>query len=210
MLTRRDPFRDALSLRRVMDQLLEQSFVGPGSLSDLSENVPMDIRETKNGYEVDIALPGVQADDIDLIVDQNTMTVRGDFSYQNEHPDDGEDQGQEQRGRRHRRQRGRNWLAREIVYGSFERTIALPRPVDVNNIQTVFENGILRIILPVSEASRRKQINVTGGQSQKQQIAAGTGQQQGQLQGQQQGQPQGQQSQSQGQQQNRQQGQRQG
>jgi len=192
MITRRDPFRDALSLRRAMDQLLEQSFVGPGSLSDISSvSVPMDIRETTNGYEVDIALPGVQADDIDLIVDQNTLTVRGDFSYQNEHPDDAEDQGQEQRGRRRHRQRGRNWLAREIVYGSFERTIALPRPVDVNNIQTVFENGILRIILPVSEESRRRQINVTGGQSQKQQIASGTGQQ-GQLQGQQQNRQQGQ------------------
>lgn len=195
MLTRRDPFRDALSLRRAMDQLLEQSFVGPGLLSDIaSVDVPVDIRETGNGYEVDIALPGVQAEDIDLIVDQNTLTVRGDFSYQNEHPDNVEDQGQgqEQRGRRRRRQRGRNWLAREIAYGTFERTITLPRPVDVNNIQTAFDNGILRITLPVSEQSRRRQINITGGQSQKQQIGAGTGQQQGQPQGQQQARQQGQ------------------
>jgi HSP20 family protein len=188
MLTRSDPFRDALSLRRVMDQLLEQSFVRPGSLPDLPAlRVPVDIRETSNGYEVDVALPGVEPEDIDLTVDQNTLTIRGEFSYQNnqdQSQDQSQDQGQgkeqEQRGRRRHQQRGRNYLAREIVYGAFERVITLPRPIDVNNIQTSIQNGILKITLPVSEAGRPKQISVKGGQAQAKQVTAGTGQQQGQ------------------------------
>ena len=61
MITRYDPFREALSLRRAMDQLFEQSFVSPrGMPGSPSLMVPMDICETPKGYEVDVALPGVR------------------------------------------------------------------------------------------------------------------------------------------------------
>ncbi len=86
--------------------------------------------------------------------------------------------------RRHRR--GHNWLSREIVAGAFERSITFPRPIDTNNIQTKFENGILTIRLPMSEASRPKRISIKGDtvdqssqSSQPQQVPVGAGQKQG-------------------------------
>jgi HSP20 family protein len=86
MITRYDPFREALSLRRAMDQLFEQSFVKSGSQPGSPSLIaPMDICETPNGYEVDVALPGVRPEDIELTIDQNTLTLRGRFSQQNEH-----------------------------------------------------------------------------------------------------------------------------
>jgi HSP20 family protein len=180
MLTRYDPFREALSLRRAMDQLFEQSFVNPNLMSGSQSLVtPMDICETNNGYEVDVALPGVRPEDIELTVDQNTLTIRGRFSHQNDHQNQPQGQQQQQAqpdgSRRHRA--GHNWLAREIVSGSFERTVTLPRPIDTNNIQTKFENGMLTIQLPVSEASKPKRISITAGQSQPQQVPVGAGQQ---------------------------------
>lgn len=197
MITRHDPFREALSLRRAMDQLFEQSFVQPGSMPGSSMLMaPMDVCETNNGYEVDVALPGVRPEDIELTVDQNTLMIRGRYSHQNDHQNQPQGQSQsqsepsqqqsqqqaEQQGRGQRTQQGRhrqghNWLSREIVSGSFERAITFPRPVDTNNIQTKFENGILTIQLPVSEASRPKRISLTG-QSQPQQVPVGAGQQQ--------------------------------
>jgi HSP20 family protein len=194
MITRYDPFRQALSLRRAMDQLFEQSFVNPSLMPDSPALMaPMDICETSNGYEVDVALPGVRPEDIELTVDQNTVTIRGRYSQQNDHEgqpqgqmegqqsqQDGGQQGQQpQRGGRARHRQGHNWLAREIVSGSFERSITLPRPIDTNNVQTKFQNGILTIMLPVMEASKPKRISITESQSQLQQVPAGAGQQTG-------------------------------
>ena len=66
MLTRYDPFREGLSLRRAMDQLFEQSFVNPRAIAALpSMAAPIDVRETNNGYEVDVSLPGVRPEDVE-------------------------------------------------------------------------------------------------------------------------------------------------
>jgi len=200
MITRYDPFREALSLRRAMDQLFERSFVQPGLMpGSPSLMAPMDVCETENGYEVDVALPGVRPEDIELMVDQNTLTIHGRYSHQNEHQDQpqGQTQGQQQKqqqsqpqtgqqyggqqtqqpGRTDRHRQGHNWLSREIISGSFERTITFPRPIDPNNIKTDFQNGNLTILLPVSEASRPKRISITSGQSQPEQVPVGAGQQ---------------------------------
>jgi HSP20 family protein len=216
MISRYDPFRQALSLRRAMDQLFEQSFVNPSSMPGSQTLLaPMDVCETQNGYEVDVALPGVRPEDIELTVDQNTLTIRGRYSHQNEHQREaeGQTQGQQQgqgepsqqqgqaqaeqqaqQGKTQRHRRGHNWLAREIVAGTFERSITFPRPIDTNNIQTKFENGILTIQLPVLESSRPRRISLKEGQAgrltegqtgsqaesqgQAQQVPVGAGQQQ--------------------------------
>jgi len=195
MITRYDPFREALSLRRAMDQLFEQSFVNPRMMpGSPTLMAPMDVCETNNGYEVDFALPGVRPEDIELTVDQNTLTIRGRYSHQNDHEnqpqgqmegqqsqqqDGGQQKQQSQRGRTARHRQGHNWLSREIVSGSFERSITFPRPIDTNNVQTKFQDGILTILLPVSEASKPKRISLTESQSQSQQVPVGAGQQKG-------------------------------
>jgi hypothetical protein len=127
------------------------------------------------------------------------LTIRGRYSHQNEHQDQpqGQAQGQQQTqqqsqppmgqqyggpqgqqpGRTERHRQGHTWLSREIVSGSFERTITFPRPIDPDHIQTKFENGMLTILLPVSEASRPKRISIASGQSQPEQVPVGAGQQ---------------------------------
>jgi HSP20 family protein len=194
MITRYDPFREALSLRRAMDQLFEQSFVHPSLMpGSPSLMAPMDVCETPNGYEVDVALPGVRPEDVDLTVDQNTLTLRGRYSHQNEHHNQPQPQAQgepsqpqqqsqpqpqqPQQGKAGRHRSGHNWLSREIVSGSFERTLTFPRPIDTNKIQATFQDGILTIQLPISEASRPKRIGITGSQGQSQQVPVGAGQQ---------------------------------
>lgn len=189
MISRYDPFREALSLRRAMDQLFEGSYVHPSAMpGSPSLMVPMDVCETTNGYEVDIAIPGARSEDIELMVDQNTLTIRGRYGYQNQHqeqpqtkPEGGQQQNQpqsgtqqSQQGRTDRHRQGHNWFLREIVSGAFERSITFPKPIDPNNIQTTFENGILTIVAPVSQESRPRRISITG-QSQPQQVTVGAG-----------------------------------
>jgi len=187
MLTRYDPFHETLSLRRAMDQLLEQSFINPRMMAGTpSMAIPMDVCETPNGYEVDVALPGVRPEDIEFTVDQNAITIRGSYTHQNEHQSEPsqsqsqqQDRGQQpQQGRMVRHQAGHNWLLQEISSGAFERTITFPRPIDTNAIQTKFENGILTIQLPINQASLPKRFNITGGQAQPKQVTSEAGQKQ--------------------------------
>ena len=80
-MSRYDPY--GLSLRNAMDQLLTQSFVNPNwfGSSQQSSIAPMNVYETNNGYEVQVSLPGVKPHDIDLTVQQNTLDIKGKFSY---------------------------------------------------------------------------------------------------------------------------------
>ncbi len=172
MISRYDPFREAMSLRRAIDQLFEQSFVHPRWFGERAEGfAPMDVYETDQGYEVRVALPGVRPEDIDLTVHQNTLAVKG--HYESRTPEDRERTDGAQGGRQG------NWLMREISSGSFERTITFPRPVDVDKVQTKFEHGVLTITLPITEASRPRRISITSGQQGQQQIPVEAGRSQG-------------------------------
>lgn len=166
-MSRYDPFREALSLRNVMDRLFEQSFVQPfwtGGSQAMS--APLDVCETDNGYEIAVALPGVKPEDIDLTATQHSLTIKGHYSYQNMHQNwhGGQEQGQQSVQQSQPQEQHRNWLMREMGTGTFERTVTLPRPIDVDKIQTSYENGILTVPVPVSEANRPKRISVSGGQ----------------------------------------------
>jgi len=164
MLSRYDPLREALSLRRAMDELFEQSFVNPRwGRSTQIPVAPMDVHETDQGYRVRVALPGVKPEDIEVTINQNTLTIRGHAQYDtSEQPQMQQEAGQE-------KQSG-NWLMREIGYGTFERSISFDRPIDPDQIQTEYEHGILTLNLPISEASRPRRINVVSGRSQPKQI----------------------------------------
>lgn len=196
-ISRYDPY--GLSLRNAMDQLLTQSFVNPNWFGGQQSSVaPMNVYETNNGYEVQVSLPGVKAHDIDLTVQQNTLDIKGKFSYSGPMSQEGQQsQTQGQQAQSHQTQQPQtpqsqpqsqtqtksqgqqsqqgqghyNTLMQEMTSGSFERTITFPRAIDANKIQTNFDNGILTIWVPVSEASRPKKINVqssVSGQSQSQ------------------------------------------
>jgi HSP20 family protein len=157
-ISRYDPLHDALSLRRAMDQLFEQSFIRPrgmfGLLEEESAIVPMDVCETDQGYEVCMALPGVKPDDIEVTVQQNMLTTKGQVSSPVEEAE------------------RRNWTMREIPTGTFRRSITFDRPVDVDNIRTRFENGVLAVSLPVSQAAVPKRISLSSGQPRPVQVNA--------------------------------------
>lgn len=166
-ISRYDPLHEALSLRRVMDQLFEQSIVRPRALFGLAEEeatmAPMSLCETDQGYEVYMALPGVKPDDVEMTVQQNILTVRGRYgSFLEESQEKQQAQASEQGMRKPEH---RNWLIREMPIGTFQRSITFERPVDVDNIGTACQNGILTISLPVSLAAMPRRISLSADQS---------------------------------------------
>jgi HSP20 family protein len=156
-LMRYDPFREALRLRDAMEQFFAQSFMRPngGIRGTEAKGVLIDVFETEHGYQVKVLLPGIKQEDIELSVQQNTLTIKGQFQSSVK-PD-----------------RQVNWLVQEISVGTFERSITFPKPIEADKIDTSFEQGVLSISVPVSEVSRPKKINITGGQPKQMTVEAG-------------------------------------
>jgi HSP20 family protein len=101
------------------------------------------VTETDKEVKVCAELPGVEAKDVDVTVENDTLIVRGEKKYERE---------QNERGQ----------YRMERSYGSFERSIALPAEIDEAKAKAEFKNGVLRLTLPkkAGAESRRKKIPV--------------------------------------------------
>ena len=146
-LDRWDPFRDMMTMRDAMDRWLQQSISGTGQLlSNMRpENIPMDVVERDDAYEVRAAVPGVKPEDVEVTVQGERLTLRA------------EARGVEE-------QRNENWLMREHRYGMLQRSITLPSRVSSENAEARIENGVLILRLPKVEnaQARRIAVNASG------------------------------------------------
>ncbi len=144
-IIRYDPFRDAIRLSEAMNRLFEQSFVRPlwsGEVAGAAV-APVDVRETEQGYEVKAQIPGVKPEDVELTLQNNALTFKAQYASDEEKED----------------KRGR-WHVHEIRRGSFVRTIPFDKKVDADKVTTEYENGELKVLLPVHEAEQPKRISV--------------------------------------------------
>ncbi|MDB6110560.1 MAG: putative HspC2 heat shock protein [Pedosphaera sp.] len=100
-----------------------------------------DVYEDKDKFSVKVELPGMKREDIDISLDGNTLTVSGELKDEEEHKDS-------------------ETYRAERFFGRFQRSITLPQPVDPNRITATYKDGVLKITLPKTEESKRKQIEV--------------------------------------------------
>lgn len=146
-LTRWDPFTDMLTLREAMNQLFEESVVSPRAARSGQGFVPaLDLSETADAFLVEATVPGLKAEDLDITVENNVLTIKGDLRQEAE-------------------DRKRNYHRVERRYGSFQRTISLPSTVKADAIQASLTNGVLRLEIPKSEEVKPRRISVSNGES---------------------------------------------
>jgi HSP20 family protein len=145
-MERWDPFRDMVSLRDAMDRLIQDSFVRPaGSLwQGARGGMPLDVMEKDNGYEVHASLPGIKPEDVQITVQGNTVTIRGEGGSEQERKD-------------------QNWIVRERRSGAYYRSFSLPSEVDASKVTARYENGVLTMELPKAEAAQPRRIPVNAG-----------------------------------------------
>jgi HSP20 family protein len=138
-------------LRDMMGRLMENAFINPDQWGmDFGMRLPsIDVSENNDGYVVRAELPGWKPEDIDISVEGNTLTIRGQLN-------EDVDQGGDPNTRYHHR---------EIRRGSFERSISLPADVQADRANAEFDNGVLTLTLPKSEAAKPKQIKIAGSKS---------------------------------------------
>jgi HSP20 family protein len=141
-LSRWEPMREMISLREAMDRLFEDAFTRPFSLRDGNFSMPaVDMYQTDDDVVVKVALPGFRAEDVQINITGDMLTLRGEMKREEE-------------------KKEKAWYIREHRSGSFERTITLPTEVNADKANAEFENGILTISLPKAEQVKPKTITV--------------------------------------------------
>ena len=143
-LTRWDPNREYVTLRDAMNRLFEDSFVGgygrsghDGEGAEL--RLPIEAYSTDRDIVVRAAVPGLKPEDVEITIEGDTLTLRGEFQRPPENV---------------------NHLISERVWGRFSRTLTLSVPVQTDKAEAVFENGMLTLTLPKAEAVRPKVIPI--------------------------------------------------
>ena len=140
-LTRWEPVREMMTLREAMDRLFDDAFTRPLSISGGSVVPAVDLYQNDDEVVVKAALPGLKADDVQISVAADVLTLRGEFKKETE-------------------QKKTTYHIREQHFGSFERTVMLPTDVQADKAKADFENGVLTVTLPKTEAAKPKQIDV--------------------------------------------------
>jgi HSP20 family protein len=147
-ITRWDPFRDMVSLREAMANLLEDSVVAPrGAQSGVAGNLAVDIRETPEDFVVTAALPGVKPEDVDISVLGESLRIQAETKVDHE----------ETRGDGSTNDR---WIVRERRRGMVQRILTLPSQVKADEAHATFEHGELTLTLPKAEEAKPRAIKI--------------------------------------------------
>ena len=144
MLMRTDPFRE-------LDRLTQQVFGTQGTVARPSV-MPMDAWRSQDKFLVEFDLPGVSADSIDIDVERNVVTVKGERPLL-------EDNNTE-------------LIAAERPRGIFSRQLVLGDNLDTENIAAHYEGGVLRLEVPVAERAKPRKVSISNGTSERQAINA--------------------------------------
>jgi len=137
-----EPFRNANSLQEQFSRLFDTSFPGRSSESDLTTWAPaVDIQETENELVLKADLPGIEEKDIDVRIENNTLTIRGERKFEKQVNED-------------------NYLRVERSYGSFSRSFSLPNTINTEAIHAEYKNGVLTVQMPKRAESKPKQVKV--------------------------------------------------
>jgi HSP20 family protein len=149
MITRWDPFREFVTLQDRMNRLFRDPRGPAGQDEALATTAfapPVDVYEDEHNVTLKIEVPGIDEKDIDVRIENNTLTVHGERKFEKDEKEE-------------------NYRRVERQYGSFTRTFSLPSTVNHDNVQADYDKGVLKINLAKKAEAKPKQIKVNvGGQ----------------------------------------------
>lgn len=142
-----NPVREISRLQRNIDRMFEDFFSPfPAQLGRAGEELtyfspPTDIEETDSNYLITFDLPGITKKDIRIECRDNQLIVSGERKEERE------------------RKEG-NQLSKERFYGTFQRSFSLPANANADKIEANYNNGVLQVLIPKTEAAKAKQIEI--------------------------------------------------
>ena len=138
-----EPFRDLMAMQDRMTRLIDETLSRIWK-EDMAQGVwspSVDILERGDEVVLKVDLPGVSQNEIDIRVEEGTLTIQGERKFVKESSEE-------------------NYVQIERPYGTFRRTFSIPRTIDQESIKASYKDGVLRIILPRKQEIQPKQIVV--------------------------------------------------
>ena len=140
MLQRWEPFRELRRMDEMMNRFRRGHFgIGFGETEKWA--VPLDVVEEDDKIIVRATLPGVEPEDIDVTLENDVLTIKAETKTETE-------------------ERKENYLVRERRVGKFHRRLRLPDTVDSDKVDTKYENGIVEITFPKTEAKKARRLSI--------------------------------------------------
>jgi HSP20 family protein len=147
VLTRFEPFREFATLQDRINRVFRETYSPEGrdeTLTTSSFAPAVDVYEDEHSVTLKIEVPGIEEKDIDVRIENNTLTVHGERKIEKEEKEE-------------------NYRRVERQYGSFTRTFNLPTTVDSEKVSANYDKGVLKIALPKKAEAKPKQIKVNVG-----------------------------------------------
>ena len=140
-LIRWEPMREMVTLREAMDRLFDDAFTRPAGTAAGWQMPAIDMYHTDDALVIRAAVPGLKAEDVQIDVTGDVLTIKGEFKQKDEAKE-------------------KNYHLREQCWGAFERRVLLPTQIVADKAKAEFENGVLTISLPKTDEVRPKQITI--------------------------------------------------
>jgi HSP20 family protein len=147
LLTRWDPLRDVATLQNRINRFVRESYSPESPEEALTTTTfapPVDIYEDEHTITLQMEVPGIDEKDIDVRIEDNTLTVHGERKMEKE-------------------QKEENFRRIERHYGSFTRSFTLPGSVDRGQVSADYEKGVLKIKLAKKAEAKPRQVKVNVG-----------------------------------------------
>src|SRR5512142_920843 len=143
LVTRWDPLRDVSSLQERMNRLFSDELGAITQDEALTGAFvpPVDVYEDENSIQVRLEVPGIDEKDIDIRLENNVLTIRGERKFEKDEKEE-------------------NFHRVERRYGSFTRSFTLPSTVNSEDVQADYDKGVLKIRLAKRAEAKPKQIKV--------------------------------------------------
>ena len=145
-IVRWDPFREVASLQNRVNALFRDFNEGESAITTASFIPAVDIYEDEKKVVLKLEVPGIEEKDLDVSVENNTLTVKGERKFEKEEKEE-------------------NFHRIERRYGSFYRAFTLPATVDTGSVAANYNAGVLKVELKKKPEAQPKQIKVNVGHS---------------------------------------------
>ena len=130
--------RNNMLFPSLLNDIISPDWFGGLETAPVRTNVPaVNIKENERGFEMELAIPGLKKEDVNIEVDENVLTISSELKVENETTED-------------------NFTRKEFSYSSFKRAFTLPETIDEDKINAKHEDGILRLTLPKKDEALPK------------------------------------------------------